>query len=103
MSCRSAAEVKVISGFIAAESSTERQRGGLARRGRFPHNGAQRSAKLPPMAESRTVDTLPRLPLEGNLDLTCRCDNRSRHYWASLQARFHQQGCERPEAARERD
>ena len=33
------------------------------------------------MAETRRVDTLPRLPLEGSLDLTYRCNNRCRHCW----------------------
>jgi len=30
------------------------------------------------------IDNLPRLPLEGNLDLTYRCNNNCRHCWLSI-------------------
>jgi MoaA/NifB/PqqE/SkfB family radical SAM enzyme len=37
---------------------------------------------------------LPRLPLEGSLDLTYRCNNRCRHCWISIPADAHEQGKE---------
>ena len=33
------------------------------------------------MTEIRTTDTLPRLPLEGSIDLTYRCNNACLHCW----------------------
>ena len=30
------------------------------------------------------IKTIPRLPLEGNIDLTYRCNNDCRHCWLSL-------------------
>ncbi|MCX6841660.1 MAG: radical SAM protein [candidate division WOR-3 bacterium] len=33
-----------------------------------------------------TRDTLPRLPLEGHIDLTYRCNNNCRHCWLSIPA-----------------
>ncbi|MFH1414195.1 MAG: radical SAM protein [Candidatus Omnitrophota bacterium] len=32
----------------------------------------------------KQVDALPRLPLEGNIDLTCRCNNNCRHCWLRI-------------------
>ena len=34
----------------------------------------------------RKADSMPRLPLEGNIDLTYRCNNDCRHCWVRLPA-----------------
>jgi MoaA/NifB/PqqE/SkfB family radical SAM enzyme len=34
-----------------------------------------------PVAVRRTIDKFPRLPLEGSIDLTYRCNNTCRHCW----------------------
>jgi MoaA/NifB/PqqE/SkfB family radical SAM enzyme len=39
------------------------------------------SKRNEPVAVRRTVDKLPRLPLEGSIDLTYRCNNACRHCW----------------------
>jgi radical SAM protein with 4Fe4S-binding SPASM domain len=36
--------------------------------------------------EEKKINTLPRLPLEGNLDLTYRCNNDCRHCWLRIPA-----------------
>lgn len=43
--------------------------------------------KYHPMQEYlkiKEVEDLPRLPLEGNLDLTYRCNNNCRHCWLRI-------------------
>jgi MoaA/NifB/PqqE/SkfB family radical SAM enzyme len=39
------------------------------------------SKRQEPVAVRRTIDKLPRLPLEGSIDLTYRCNNTCRHCW----------------------
>lgn len=39
------------------------------------------SKRQEPVAVRRTVERLPRLPLEGSIDLTYRCNNNCRHCW----------------------
>jgi MoaA/NifB/PqqE/SkfB family radical SAM enzyme len=39
------------------------------------------SKRQEPVAVRRTIDKLPRLPLEGSIDLTYRCNNACRHCW----------------------
>jgi MoaA/NifB/PqqE/SkfB family radical SAM enzyme len=37
---------------------------------------------------TKTVNSLPRLPLEGSIDLTYRCNNNCRHCWLWIPANF---------------
>jgi len=37
--------------------------------------------------ETKSIKTLPRLPLEGNIDLTYRCNNNCRHCWIRIPAK----------------
>jgi len=42
----------------------------------------------------KRVNTVPRLPLEGSLDLTYRCNNNCRHCWARLAPAAEERGQE---------
>jgi MoaA/NifB/PqqE/SkfB family radical SAM enzyme len=47
-----------------------------------------------PYMSVKISSILPRLPLEGNLDLTYRCNNTCRHCWLWLSANAPEQSCE---------
>ena len=39
---------------------------------------------MPEYSTSKVMQTMPRLPLKGSLDLTHRCDDNCRHCWLCI-------------------